>query len=116
MLTTDARIAYSASEILGEVLSTKDVFEHFKGKKSLRWIYDHAEELGGKKIGGSWIFTEEGLRDALQGKRQVESQSVLPGQAAHQAVQNQERGSGLGKQKAKGIGEKSIPEKYDIFA
>jgi len=34
--------------------------------KSLRWIYDHAGELGAVKIGRLWVFTEEGLKDALQ--------------------------------------------------
>ena len=29
--------------------------------KSLRWTYNHAHELGAAKIGGAWLFTEEGL-------------------------------------------------------
>ena len=34
--------------------------------KSVKWVYKHAPELGGSKIGGSWFFTEGGLSDALQ--------------------------------------------------
>jgi hypothetical protein len=39
--------------------------------KSVKWVYKHAEDLGGVKIGGSWFFTEEGLRDALQRRSKV---------------------------------------------
>lgn len=44
--------------------------------KSLRWVYLHAAELGAARIGGSWIFTEEGLRDALQRARGMEIEQV----------------------------------------
>ena len=40
---------------------------------SERWVYLHAAELGASRIGGSWIFTEEGLIDALQRARRLES-------------------------------------------
>jgi len=30
------------------------------------WVYNHAQELGGVKIGGKWLFTERGLENALQ--------------------------------------------------
>jgi hypothetical protein len=39
--------------------------------KSVKWVYKHAPELGGSKIGGSWFFTEGGLSDALQRGQQV---------------------------------------------
>jgi len=35
--------------------------------KSKRWVYSHALDLGGKKIGGSWFFTEEGFENAILG-------------------------------------------------
>ena len=38
-------------------------------QKSLNWVYDHALDLGAKRIGGSWIFTKEGLDHAIQGKK-----------------------------------------------
>lgn len=34
--------------------------------KSLSWVYAHAEELGGARIGGSWIFTVRGLKESLE--------------------------------------------------
>jgi hypothetical protein len=39
--------------------------------KSVKWVYKHAPELGGSKIGGSWFFTEGGLSDALQRGQQL---------------------------------------------
>ena len=45
--------------------------------KSLRWVYHHAPELGASRIGGSWIFTEEGLNDALQRARRMEGDQVI---------------------------------------
>jgi hypothetical protein len=33
--------------------------------KNLNWIYANARQLGGLKIGGSWIFTQANLEHAL---------------------------------------------------
>jgi len=38
-------------------------------RKSKSWVYDHADELGASRIGGSPIFTMEGLKDALSRTR-----------------------------------------------
>jgi len=66
--------------------------------KSLRWVYHHAPELGASRIGGSWIFTEEGLNDALQRARQVkreppahpEEKGPQTGKPHKKRAQNQE--------------------------
>jgi hypothetical protein len=42
---------------------------------SIRWVYLHASELGASRIGKTWIFTQEGLEDALQKPRGMEGNS-----------------------------------------
>lgn len=46
-----------------QILPAKQV-AHTVGK-SLRWVYAHAHQLGGLKVGGSWIFTRANLERAL---------------------------------------------------
>lgn len=41
--------------------------------KSRSWVYGHAPELGASRIGASWIFTKEGLTEALQKARREDS-------------------------------------------
>ena len=38
-------------------------------RKSRSWVYGHAAELGASKIGSTWIFTQEGLSEALRNSR-----------------------------------------------
>jgi hypothetical protein len=54
-------------------LSAQDVADLLKKSKS--WVYDHADELGASRIGGSPIFTVEGLKNALSGSRRYISGS-----------------------------------------
>ena len=55
-----------------EILTPKEVSKLLK--KSVRWVYANGDALGGAKIGGSWIFTEENLYHAMQTNgRQMES-------------------------------------------
>lgn len=46
--------------------------------RSSRWVYDHARELGAARIGKVWIFTREGLENAILG--QIEGQMGGQGQ------------------------------------
>jgi hypothetical protein len=57
-----------------EILSAKKVSSILN--KSLKFVYTHAAELGGAKIGGSYIFTQEGLYDALQRKNHQQMETV----------------------------------------
>ena len=41
--------------------------------KSRSWVYAHAAELGASRIGSTWIFTKEGLTEALQKARREDS-------------------------------------------
>lgn len=40
-------------------------------RRSEKWVYDHAGELGAAKIGGTLFFTERGLEDAIQRGQEV---------------------------------------------
>jgi hypothetical protein len=74
--------------------------------KSLRWVYHHAPELGASRIGGSWIFTEEGLNDALQRARRMEGGSPGQGTKKTSLVSIEAGGRTLGrrnKKRAQGI-------------
>jgi hypothetical protein len=66
--------------------------------KSLGWVYLNAMALGGTKIGGSWIFTEEGLENALLRQEQKEVEGQGDGEWSNfiRPVPHKKRGKGLG--------------------
>jgi len=69
--------------------------------KSIKWVYSNASSLGAVRIGGSWIFTEEGLNDAIKGAGYLDR----PGHGARPIMHktrlsNQDRGQRLGSIKA----------------
>ena len=71
--------------------------------KSLQWVYRNAGALGAVRIGRSWIFTEEGLCHAIQGKRDVEGESHQGRPALHVLEGNKRGSAGLGKRKEERI-------------
>jgi hypothetical protein len=77
-----------------EILTPKEVSKLLK--KSVRWVYANADALGGVKIGGSLIFTEENLYHALQRKKQMASGGDDPRQAVHSSVADKKSGGKLG--------------------
>lgn len=46
--------------------------------KSRKWIYANAARLGGSRVGRSWIFSEEALRNALLGQATAEVAGARP--------------------------------------
>jgi hypothetical protein len=92
---------YSPTQKEKVFLDAKDV-KHLM-RKSLRWVYDHASELGGRKIGGSWFFTEEGLSDAISGREKVAGKSDVRGAKTYGLVRNEKAGQGMGSRKKKKI-------------
>lgn len=63
-----------------ETLSNRDIERVISSEevakllgKSRSWVYGHAAELGASRIGSSWIFTKEGLTEALQKARREDS-------------------------------------------
>ncbi|MBW2307529.1 MAG: helix-turn-helix domain-containing protein [Deltaproteobacteria bacterium] len=72
-------------------------------KKSVRWVYTHARELGAAKIGGSWIFTQEGLDDAIQRGQEMAWDAHASRQKASSLISNQKGCCRLGKREAKRI-------------
>jgi hypothetical protein len=85
-------------------------------KKSLKFVYVNAVELGGVKIGGSWIFTQEGFKNALQRGRQMAGKGNFQGRAVHKSTQNKKSRNSLGNRKAKGAqeGRKALAERAGL--
>ena len=72
---------------------------------SLKFVYSNASDLGGVKIGGSWIFTQEGLENAISRRIQMAGKSNISGSTAHKLAHNKKGGYRLGKLKTKGAKE-----------
>ena len=85
------------------VIKPGEIAKHLN--KSLQWVYHNAGALGAVRIGKSWIFTEEGLKNAIQGKREMESDSHESHPSLHVLKRNKNRGAGMGKRKEKRIKE-----------
>jgi hypothetical protein len=71
--------------------------------KSIKWVYAHAYELGGCKIGGSYIFTKEGFENAIQTKQKVASGGNSQKPEIPSIVKHKKGRSCLGKRETKGI-------------
>jgi hypothetical protein len=97
-------------------MDAKEIKARIFAKKSLRWIYDHAPELGGVKIGGSWLFTMEGLNSALQGRETVEGKGHYQWPKKNSIVPNQKRSVRVGKSKSQGIEAIKEVDKYGLLA
>jgi hypothetical protein len=81
------------------VLTPEMVATRFR--KSVKWVYNHAKELGGSKIGGSWFFTERGLSSAIQRGQEVEGQGNGSGQKIHEVKKDSNRSLRVGSPKEK---------------
>jgi len=66
-------------------------------RKSLSWVYAHASQLGASRIGGSLIFTREGLDYAFEKGKNLASQGHGQRKKVHQRrVQHKESSTKLG--------------------
>jgi hypothetical protein len=81
-------------------LKTQDIAKMLD--KSIKWVYAHAHELGGCKIGGTFIFTEEGFYNAIQRRQEMARKSNVQGKAVHSSTSKEKRGDRMGDRKAKG--------------
>ncbi len=85
--------------------------------RSKRWVYDHAVELGGVKIGGTWIFTVQGLKNAVQRAWDMESASHKRSQEVQGGFQHAKRSRRVGgknKVKARREGADSDPNRHGL--
>ena len=57
-------MALSTGNAFPTILDAKEVASILK--KAPKWVYNHADKLGGRKIGGSLFFTMEGVCNAIQ--------------------------------------------------
>ena len=86
----------SSLDITMTVISAKDIANRLK--VSLGWVYAHAPELGASRIGGKWIFTEEGLINAYKTGRELARSSTDQQKYIHKGrFRNKERSPRLGK-------------------
>ena len=67
--------------------------------RSLKWVYDHARELGGVQIGRTWIFTREGLDRAILGRGSTEMEGArkAPGSKVSPGFRHKKRSGCVGK-------------------
>lgn len=85
--------------------------------KSERWVYANAADLGASRIAGSWIFTERGLKDALQREaRNMARQGVSSGQTVYKTMQNQKRSQILGGAKEKRVKDNEGSDPHGLLA
>jgi len=83
-------------------------------KKSAKWIYAHAEELGGTRVGRSWIFSEESVSNALLGQeRSLAGDRPVARTKIQKSVQNQTTGHRMGGSAPKGAGRATDSEDSD---
>jgi hypothetical protein len=86
-------------------IMTVEETAHFL-RKSPTWVYRHAEELGGRKLGGSLFFpSKEDLYEHLFGRREgVEVRIRTQQSSIHQSrIQKEKRGQSSRGRKTKGV-------------
>ncbi|MDH4317123.1 MAG: hypothetical protein OEV64_01915 [Desulfobulbaceae bacterium] len=69
--------------------------------KSTSWVYKNAANLGAAFIGGSWIFTQEGLENAIQRGQEMAREHNASRNEIHENFPDQKRGNELGSNKEK---------------
>lgn len=83
-------------------------------QKSAKWIYAHAGELGGTRVGRSWIFIEEAFQNAILGQERSLAGTGEVGRAKVQkGLQNQARRHSMGSRNTSGTGDATEPEAPD---
>jgi hypothetical protein len=89
------------------IISIKKVIEILtpEGERgpSERWVYNHAEDLGARKIGGRLIWTEQGVRNAIKGGEDLPRNSEEKRGPVHQKVQDKSRGKKVGGSKKRRV-------------
>ena len=86
-----------------EVLTSEEVASVLRRSRS--WVLANAAALGASRIGGSWIFTKEGLNRALLRSRSMEIRQKDQRTTDKPVLRKQERSPRLGKRAAETIRE-----------
>lgn len=76
------------------VLHVEDITDRLRVSRA--WVYAHADQLGGVRIGGKVFFTEEGLANALQGPGEMAGSRQDKRSPRQRDVSNEGRGKILG--------------------
>ena len=83
---------------LGKRLTAEEVAALMKvNVKKVRTMY---KELGGMRLGRSYVFFERSVKDAIQKRTEVDSPSAEGREATGEGVSNKEAGIGMGGQDA----------------
>ena len=82
-----------------QVITPKIIAEQLN--KSTSWVYKNAANLGAAFIGGSWIFTQEGLENAIQRGQEMARELNASREEIHKVIPDQERSNKLGSDKKK---------------
>lgn len=77
-----------------EILTSKEVARYFR--KSVGWVYNHFQELGGFKVGGLIFFTQEGLTNAIQRKQEMAGRGEAGRAQDYKVIQYAKRGRRMG--------------------
>ena len=89
---------FSGDGELGKSLTAEEVAVLFKmNVKKVRSMY---KELGGMRLGRTYVFFERSVKDAIQKRTEVDSPSEERREATGEGVSNQEAGIAVGKQDA----------------
>jgi hypothetical protein len=89
---------FSGDDELGKRLTAEEVAVLFKmNVKKVRSMY---KELGGMRLGRTYVFFERSVKDAIQKRTEVDSPSEERREATGESVSNQEAGIAVGKQDA----------------
>ena len=81
------------------ILTAKEI--SIRLKKSLKFVYANASELEGTKIGGSWIFTQEGFENAIQIGKKLEGKGNLQRPEIYEPFQIKKGRTKMGKRQTK---------------
>jgi hypothetical protein len=89
---------FRGEDELGKRLTAEEVAVLFKmNVKKVRSMY---KELGGMRLGRTYVFFERSVKDAIQKRTEVDSPSEERREATGEGVSNQEAGIAVGKQDA----------------
>jgi hypothetical protein len=89
---------FSGEDELGKRLTAEEVAVRMKmNVKKVRSMY---KELGGMRLGRTYVFFERSVKDAIQKRTEVDSPSEERREATGEGVSNQEAGIAVGKQDA----------------
>lgn len=96
------------------ILTVHDVSETLK--KSEKWVYSHAVDLGGSRIGRSWFFTQMGVQHAIERGKDLarDSQNQREAREPEIRLYPKKGRQGLGRRGEKAVQETSLVKRAGL--